>query len=88
MVSAAFWARDVLLWSMPALVLTDAARARDVLLYSMRIGTLNVGDHALYMDGTALYPGFELDEAAATHHRAGDLPRCDAETTQSLRPLV
>ncbi len=64
-VSASFWARDVLLWSMPALVLTDAARARDVLLYSTRIGTLNVGDHALYMDGTALYPGFELDEAAA-----------------------
>ncbi len=64
-VSAAFWARDVLLWSMPALVLTDAVRARDVLLYSTRIGTLNVGDHALYMDGTALYPGFELDEAAA-----------------------
>lgn len=64
-VSAAFWARDVLLWSMPALVLTDAERARDVLLYSTRIGTRNVGDHALYMDGTALYPGFELDEAAA-----------------------
>jgi hypothetical protein len=64
-VSAAFWARDVLLWSMPALLLTDAARARDVLLYSTRTGTLNVGDHALYMDGTALYPGFELDEAAA-----------------------
>ena len=64
-VSAAFWARDVLLWSMPALVLTDTARARDVLLYSTRIGTFNVGDHALYMDGTALYPGFELDEAAA-----------------------
>jgi|LSQX01.3.fsa_nt_gb hypothetical protein len=64
-VSAAFWARDVLLWSMPALVLTDAGRARDVLLYSTRIGTRNVGDHALYMDGTALYPGFELDEAAA-----------------------
>ena len=64
-VSAAFWARDVLLWSMPALVLTDPARARDVLLYSTRIGTLNVGDHALYMDGTVLYPGFELDEAAA-----------------------
>jgi hypothetical protein len=64
-VSAAFWARDVLLWSIPALVLTDAARARNVLLYSTRIGTLNVGDHALYMDGTALYPGFELDEAAA-----------------------
>ena len=64
-VSAAFWARDVLLWSMPALVLTDAARARDVLIYSTRIGTLNAGDHALYMDGTALYPGFELDEAAA-----------------------
>ena len=81
-VSAAFWARDVLLWSMPALVLTDTARARDVLLYSTRIGTLNVGDHALYMDGTALYPGFELDEAAA--HIVGLGTYLDATSDYSI----
>jgi len=25
----------------------------------------NPGDHAHYIDGTVLYPGFELDEAAS-----------------------
>lgn len=64
-VSAAFWSRDVLLWSLPALVVMDRARAREVLLYALTAGTRHVGDHAQYIDGRALYPGFELDEAAA-----------------------
>ncbi|MGE5594232.1 MAG: glycoside hydrolase family 125 protein [Betaproteobacteria bacterium] len=64
-VSAAFWARDVLLWALPGLVLIDRVRAREVLLYSLSVGTMHVGDHAQYMDGRSLYPGFELDEAAA-----------------------
>ena len=64
-VSAAFWARDVLLWALPGLVLIDRARAREVLLYALSAGTMHVGDHAQYMDGRSLYPGFELDEAAA-----------------------
>ncbi|MGE5587731.1 MAG: hypothetical protein ACM3ZO_05915 [Clostridia bacterium] len=64
-VSAAFWARDVLLWALPGLVLIDRVRAREVLLYSLSVGTMHAGDHAQYMDGRSLYPGFELDEAAA-----------------------
>ena len=64
-VSAAFWARDVLLWALPGLVLVDRARAREVLVYSFLVGTRHVGDHAQYTDGRSLYPGFELDEAAA-----------------------
>ncbi|NLG84408.1 MAG: glycoside hydrolase family 125 protein [Firmicutes bacterium] len=64
-VSAAFWARDVLLWSLPGLMLVDRARGREVLLYAFSVGTRHVGDPAEYIDGRALYPGFELDEAAA-----------------------
>jgi len=64
-VSAAFWSRDVLLWSLPALVIMDRTRAREVLLYALSVGTRHAGDHAQYIDGRALYPGFELDEAAA-----------------------
>ncbi|MEW6105623.1 MAG: glycoside hydrolase family 125 protein [Bacillota bacterium] len=64
-VSAAFWARDALLWSLPGLMLVDRGRAREVLLRAFSVGTRHVGDHAEYIDGRALYPGFELDEAAA-----------------------
>ncbi|MDI7247097.1 MAG: glycoside hydrolase family 125 protein [Bacillota bacterium] len=64
-VSAAFWARDVLLWSLPGLMLVDRARGREVLLRAFSVGTRHVGDHAEYIDGRGLYPGFELDEAAA-----------------------
>ena len=64
-VSAAFWSRDALLWSFPGLLVIDPARAREALLYAFRAGARNVGEHAQYLDGTSLYPGFELDEAAA-----------------------
>lgn len=64
-VSAAFWSRDALLWSFPGLLLMEPERAREALLHAFRYGTKNVGEHAQYIDGTALYPGFELDEAAA-----------------------
>jgi len=64
-VSAAFWARDAFLWSLPGLMLVDRDRAREVLLRAFSVGTRHVGDHAEYIDGRSLYPGFELDEAAA-----------------------
>ena len=64
-VSAAFWARDTLLWSFPGLLLTDAATAREVLLAVFERHLERAGEHAHYIDGTLLYPGFELDQLAA-----------------------
>ncbi len=64
-VSGAFWSRDALLWSFPALMITDVTRAREVLHFAFAVGSHHPGDHAQYIDGRALYPGFELDEAAA-----------------------
>ncbi|HHX73446.1 MAG TPA: glycoside hydrolase family 125 protein, partial [Firmicutes bacterium] len=64
-VSAAFWARDALLWSFPGLLLTDAATAGKVLLNVFERHLERAGEHAHYIDGTLLYPGFELDQLAA-----------------------
>lgn len=64
-VSGAFWSRDAYCWTFPALLLTDARRARAVLLSSLAAAGPRVADHALYLNGTSLYPGFELDQAAA-----------------------
>jgi hypothetical protein len=64
-VAAAFWSRDAFCWTFPALLLTDRARAREVLVASLAAAGPRVADHALYLNGTSLYPGFELDQAAA-----------------------
>lgn len=64
-VSAAFWARDALLWAFPALMMVDPSEARELLLVAFTRYLKNAGIHALYLDGTVLYPGFELDELAA-----------------------
>ncbi|GFP24585.1 hypothetical protein HKBW3S25_00023 [Candidatus Hakubella thermalkaliphila] len=64
-VSAAFWARDSFLWSFPALLLVDKNRARQALLVGVTHYLRHVGEHALYLNGTVLYPGFELDEVCA-----------------------
>jgi uncharacterized protein len=64
-VSAAFWARDSLLWSLPALLITEPAVGREVLRLCFTRHLRNAGVHALYLDGTVLYPGFELDELCA-----------------------
>jgi hypothetical protein len=64
-VSAAFWSRDAYQWTFPALLLTDPVRARQVLVSSIESAGPRVADHALYLNGTSLYPGFELDQAAA-----------------------
>ena len=64
-VSAAFWSRDAYLWSFPALLLVDASRSRQALVATLRAGGIRLPDHALYLNGTVLYPGFELDQAAA-----------------------
>ncbi|MBE3575127.1 MAG: glycoside hydrolase family 125 protein [Firmicutes bacterium] len=64
-VSGAFWSRDALLWSFPALLLADPGLARSVLLYALQCPSRHPGQHAQYVDGGVLYPGFELDELAA-----------------------
>lgn len=64
-VCAAFWSRDAYLWTFPSLLLVDAARARRVLVATLLAGGTRLPDHALYLSGTPLYPGFELDQAAA-----------------------
>jgi hypothetical protein len=64
-VSAAFWSRDSLLWSFPGLLLVDKKTARETLLavYSRHLS--RAGEHAHYINGVLLYPGFELDQLAA-----------------------
>jgi len=61
-VSAAFWARDAYLWSFPGVLHIDSAAAREYLTLGLTRYWRNLPNHALYIDGTDLYPGFELDE--------------------------
>jgi uncharacterized protein len=64
-VSAAFWSRDCLLWSFPGLMLADRDTARQVLLTVFRRHLEKAGEHAHYINGVLLYPGFELDQLAS-----------------------
>lgn len=86
-VSAAYWSRDALLWSFPGLLLADRGTARELLLTVFRRHLDRAGEHAHYIDGTLLYPGFELDQLSA-HFLAlkryeavtGDLSLLEEET--------
>lgn len=64
-VSGAYWARDALLWFFPALLRADRGRAREVIEAAFNRYTRWPGEHAQYLSGPPLYPGFELDQAAA-----------------------
>lgn len=64
-VSAAYWDRDSLLWSFPAILLADQETAAEMLRYVFTRQIQNVGIHSRYIDGTLLEPGFELDELCA-----------------------
>ncbi|HXS74876.1 MAG TPA: glycoside hydrolase family 125 protein [Terracidiphilus sp.] len=64
-VSAAYWDRDAMLWSFPALLDSDPAFARDALEYALTIQLRNTGTHSRFIDGVVLEDGFQLDEAAA-----------------------
>ena len=64
-VSAAFWARDSLLWSFPAICIIDQQEAKKVLYTCFTRYLKNAGIHSLYTNGSVLYSGFELDELAA-----------------------
>ena len=71
-VSAAFWDRDAMLWSFPALLDTDRARARAALDYVLGIQGRNIGIHSRFIDGVVLEDGFELDELVAPILALGD----------------
>lgn len=64
-VSAAYWDRDSLLWSFPAILLADPETAAQMLHYVFTRQIRNVGIHSRFIDGTLLEPGFELDELCA-----------------------
>ena len=64
-VSAAYWDRDSLLWSLPAIAIADGKKARNLITYAFTTQMKNVGIHSRYIDGTVLEPGFELDELCA-----------------------
>lgn len=64
-VSGAFWERDCFLWSLPAIKLCDTGFYRELYRELLFTHYRNAGEHAHYIDGTVLYPGFELDEACS-----------------------
>jgi uncharacterized protein len=64
-VSAAYWDRDAMLWSFPALLATDPQRARHALDVAYGIQLRDAGTHSRYIDGVTLEPGYELDESIA-----------------------
>jgi len=64
-VSAAYWDRDAMLWSFPALLDSDPDRAREALDYALGVQARNIGIHSRFIDGIVLEDGFELDELAA-----------------------
>jgi hypothetical protein len=64
-VCGAYWDRDALLWSLPAIQMVDTQRARKVLEYAFLVQGRNIGVHSRFMDGVVLEPGFELDELCA-----------------------
>jgi len=64
-VSGAFWERDCFLWSLPAVKLVCPQLYQHLAREMILMHSKNPGDHAHYIDGTVLYPGFELDEAAS-----------------------
>lgn len=61
-VSAAYWDRDSLLWSFPAIVNSDKKVAKEIIDYITTKQHKNIGIHSRFIDGSVLEPGFELDE--------------------------
>ena len=72
-VSGAFWERDCFLWSLPAVKLVNPQLYQHMVREMILLHSGNPGDHAHYIDGTVLYPGFELDEAASYFLLLGSL---------------
>ena len=64
-VSAAYWDRDAMLWSFPALLDIDRPMARQALEYALTTQLRNTGTHSRFIGGIVLEDGFQLDEAVA-----------------------
>jgi hypothetical protein len=64
-VSAAYWDRDAMLWSFPALLDIDKEMAAQALDYALTTQLRNAGTHSRFIDGIVLEDGFQLDEAVA-----------------------
>lgn len=64
-VSAAYWDRDAMLWSFPALLDIDPPFAREALEYALTKQLRNTGIHSRFIDGVILEDGFQLDEGVA-----------------------
>ena len=93
-VSAAFWDRDALIWSFPALLDTDPARAREAIDYVFGIQGRNIGIHSRFIDGVVLEDGLELDElvapltALATYLRIVNDPSALTDHAAQVRTLL
>ncbi len=87
-VSAAYWDRDSLLWSFPAILMTDPAYAREMLGYVFGRQGRNVGIHSRFIDGTVLEPGFELDELCAPVLALAEYVRETGDRTVLTQPDV
>lgn len=87
-VSGAFWERDSFLWSFPAVKLVDKELYQRLLKDMIILHSKNAGDHAHYIDGTVLYPGFELDEAASYFICVEDLEDYDSDIIKSLECVL
>ena len=86
-VSGAFWERDSFLWSFPAIKLVDEELYYKLIREMILLHSKNAGDHAHYIDGTVLYPGFELDEAASYFILTKDLLVEDSEILRALEEV-
>lgn len=87
-VSAAYWDRDTLLWSFPAILDADPTLARQILAYIFGRQRRNFGVHSRYIDGTVLEPGFELDELAAPIIALASYVEATDDRTVLARPDV
>jgi len=64
-VNSAFWDRDIFLWALPGLLLSDKSLGKEVFEYFFKYQIKNVGIHSRYINGAVLESGFELDELCA-----------------------
>jgi hypothetical protein len=64
-VCAAYWDRDAMIWSFPALLDCDPEFAREALDHALTLQLRNTGRHSRFIDGTVLEDGYQLDEGAA-----------------------
>lgn len=87
-VCAAHWSRDSLLWAFPAALSADPPLAREWLVTAFGRYTRNPGVHAQYLDGTVLYPGFELDELCAFYVSLGTYLAATDDSNVLSEPAV